>query len=659
MALWIVRGPPPHRMPIRSAPNTTPSISSHAIPISSSHSPPQDFSCINQDQASPGDELSLLMVACVSMCDVLLTPIHDPEHWKWELPVSIIDAFKVTPHYIARVSPSHYTLHSQQDYQAPAWHVYWQRAWCRVEAFLAAAVPLTIDGRFRQFRAGLRARLQCNERPHLIFGTKELEESRPSLIMPALDYARLDDYHPRLGMLHDETDREHTDRLVAVIYSQAAELLSQQGATLDQEGASSGSPGVTGAAVSTILRSVAPTIARSVAAGSGVVSAASGARPPQCGVEMFETSFVSKKGEEIDHHPDGEGSVAFSNGNYYVGAIRTSKFHGQGVLTWEWGDVYDGGWKNGKMHGLGRHTFADGGRFQGRFRNGKREGYGTFQYAITGERFVGYYKADLKDRGVLMRQNGEVLLSRWSFAQGRPLMVGVGVKWSATRKEAYMLRDGEEQRKIKEAHAQLIAWRLGFKKPARPELTKKSRFLPMIEMSKGVPQAGDMWLRRDSSPRRSSRKMRGSEAGLTTIMRVSQQVAGEVLHSPRANHRPGSCSCTCPRPMQRSESAPSLGEHLPVGTFVRHDKHGVGRVVEAQNASQRKDGVKVVRFDALGGDGETHRYRPRSHHKLQPITQEAFDKAKLECRSGESGRRGLSFKGSLASRGFQRRSSHG
>ena len=103
-----------------------------------------------------------------------------------------------------------------------------------------------------------------------------------------------------------------------------------------------------------------------------------------------------------------------------------------------------------------------------------------------------------------------------------------------------------------------------------------------------------------------------------------------VLDVVRAGKRlQGSKWMQC-RPQARSLDKGA--EQLVNGTLVRHDKHGVGRVLNAQNASQREAGVKVVKFDPLGGDGETHRYYPSSLHKLHQITQEEFDEAK----TGES-----------------------
>ena len=59
-----------------------------------------------------------------------------------------------------------------------------------------------------------------------------------------------------------------------------------------------------------------------------------------------------------------------------------------------------------------------------------------------------------------------------------------------------------------------------------------------------------------------------------------------------------------------------------VGVLVRHEKHGVGEVIE----TREDDGyVVVVSYDSVGGDGSTHSYNTGSHHKLHVIDKAAWD----------------------------------
>jgi hypothetical protein len=51
-----------------------------------------------------------------------------------------------------------------------------------------------------------------------------------------------------------------------------------------------------------------------------------------------------------------------------------------------------------------------------------------------------------------------------------------------------------------------------------------------------------------------------------------------------------------------------------VGQRYRHDKHGVGTVAEILD-----EGVALIKFD----NGDEHRYRPQSQHKLKPVMDDA------------------------------------
>ena len=48
----------------------------------------------------------------------------------------------------------------------------------------------------------------------------------------------------------------------------------------------------------------------------------------------------------------------------------------------------------------------------------------------------------------------------------------------------------------------------------------------------------------------------------------------------------------------------------------------------------RDGSVRVVTFDAVGGDGETHRYRPSSLPKILKIDQPTFEAAAAKGRGG-------------------------
>ena len=73
-----------------------------------------DYSCMDQD-AAPGSELQELH-SIVAACDLMLTPIVDKDHTKWDFPTPLPPAGWL------------------EAYKAPAWEEYWSRGWVRAHA---------------------------------------------------------------------------------------------------------------------------------------------------------------------------------------------------------------------------------------------------------------------------------------------------------------------------------------------------------------------------------------------------------------------------------------------------------------------------------------------------------------------------------------------
>lgn len=118
-----------------------------------------DYGCINQD-GDPAGELKQLD-KIVQSCDFIFTPIVDHNHGEWKL--------------------ENVWRGMLEAYDASAWrhgpHSYVNRAWCRMEMFYAAHVPMLegSDEKDRQvkFAAGLKNAADCGRRPHLLYGTRE------------------------------------------------------------------------------------------------------------------------------------------------------------------------------------------------------------------------------------------------------------------------------------------------------------------------------------------------------------------------------------------------------------------------------------------------------------------------------------------------------
>lgn len=126
--------------------------------------------------------------------------------------------------------------------------------------------------------------------------------------------------------------------------------------------------------------------------------------------------------------------------------------------------MYDGGWVHGKKEGRHCvHTYADGGRFAGEMRGDVRQGRGRFEYS-HGDVFEGVYEADLKHAGVWHYASGAARVCTWRMraADNRSCIHGEGCKWSADRRAAWRLIDGEEVGSIGLAEAEAIARRIGF-----------------------------------------------------------------------------------------------------------------------------------------------------------------------------------------------------
>ncbi|CAK9088769.1 unnamed protein product [Durusdinium trenchii] len=109
------------------------------------------------------------------------------------------------------------------------------------------------------------------------------------------------------------------------------------------------------------------------------------------------------------------------------------------------GSKYTGSWKDGKPNGHGSFWFRDGGKFVGSWKNGIAEGEGIQTYA-TGPKGNKEWPFETVQSSV--------------FKQGMP--VGQGVAWSTDQKKAWLMKDGEASKKLKDyAEAKAEAKKLG------------------------------------------------------------------------------------------------------------------------------------------------------------------------------------------------------
>ena len=127
----------------------------------------------------------------------MLVPVIDLEHRKWSYPAS-------------------WTNHFEQ-YKAAGWIEYWSRAWCRVEAMLAAVKPVVNHAaRAKLFRGAMGNAIAAGRRPWAVYGTKEQEEGYAPIFLPPLANSHFDKYAPSKGSLTKEEDRDLVVKLEAV-----------------------------------------------------------------------------------------------------------------------------------------------------------------------------------------------------------------------------------------------------------------------------------------------------------------------------------------------------------------------------------------------------------------------------------------------------------
>jgi len=86
-----------------------------------------------------------------------------------------------------------------------------------------------------------------------------------------------------------------------------------------------------------------------------------------------------------------EGTIAYSDGDKYIGGWKGGYYHGQGTYTYADGSKYVGEFKNEKFHGQGTKTYTDGRKYVGEYKNGARHGRGK-ETLTDGKELIGEFK---------------------------------------------------------------------------------------------------------------------------------------------------------------------------------------------------------------------------------------------------------------------------
>jgi len=263
-----------------------------------------DFACICQDKltntapgAIPQDILALDYY--IQQSDAILTPIVDLDT-SWSEKVQICGRGK----------------NIFEAYGAEGWSEYWNRGWCRLEAFCGAALP-TKPG-LAPFRSGALA----NRRPHLLYGTLESQSVSRGKIwtLPALSGQYFHRYSPCDGAVSVETDRKLLKLFVGNLQPLVNRLKSEvYDGDKDDEG-----------------------------------------RPHGFG-SMMEQDYTIYKGFYQHGKRHGLGKVTYANGVVFDGEFQNDQRNGTGEEWWPNGTLkYKGMYEDGARKGLGVLYSEDG-----------------------------------------------------------------------------------------------------------------------------------------------------------------------------------------------------------------------------------------------------------------------------------------------------------
>ncbi len=110
-------------------------------------------------------------------------------------------------------------------------------------------------------------------------------------------------------------------------------------------------------------------------------------------------------------------TMAYENGDTYVGEMKNGLRNGQGAMTYANGDVYEGEWINDKKNGQeGTMTYANGSVYKGEWKDDKRSGKGEMKYeTLSGQQYYdGMWKNDCREgRGKMVFFDGATYEGEW------------------------------------------------------------------------------------------------------------------------------------------------------------------------------------------------------------------------------------------------------
>ena len=199
------------------------------------------------------------------------------------------------------------------------------------------------------FRGAMKVHLLGGHRPHVLFGTKELEENRAPIFLPLLLRSRLENYAQNGELkLTKDSDRETVRRLTEEARKDIKKLEM------------------------------------------GWVGAYKGEGVGQGKYVCDDGGF--DEGEFKDGELHGHGKEVLSYGDVYEGQFKEGVPHGKGRYAFANGEVYEGEFEADLRHGSGTTVNADGTVVLGTYEKGQLDGPVTVRYA-DGKAFVGRCEA--------------------------------------------------------------------------------------------------------------------------------------------------------------------------------------------------------------------------------------------------------------------------
>jgi hypothetical protein len=315
-----------------------------------------DYGCVDQTNNAANQLKTLHLI--MQLCDCMFTPMYDKHPNIWKLP---------------KVSTQ-----MRDDYKCLGWtgtpYSYVNRAWCRLEMFYAASIPLIeSEERRNKFAGSLWEHKLEQRRAHIVYGTYEKYHKLFPTFMPLLETSSWRTIRPEEGNVSIDTDRD-------IIKSLVQTLLPYMDMTYHK-------PGYKGEYGPLGLRE-----------GQGKFLYPNG--------DMYE-------GEWFYGKFDGFGKYTYTNGDYYEGQWMNHKKDGKGHFhSAEFEEDYVGEWKNDMRHGQGRFQYVNGSVYEGEYKYNQMDGYGKYIYS-SGMYYEGEWRQEQRHGKGKSSYDGHVYEGDW------------------------------------------------------------------------------------------------------------------------------------------------------------------------------------------------------------------------------------------------------